>query len=108
MLSELKLLTLAQLEKVAIDSGPDVIGGLANSLMSFRSSQCPLKVWLGMLDAQPLVGLSKLRRFAIELEPPRHAGDNMIFPVPGIDTVFKRRKNRTRNRIKTLVVVSIA
>jgi hypothetical protein len=38
MLSELRLLTLAQLEKAAIDSGFDVVGGPGNSLMSFRSS----------------------------------------------------------------------
>ncbi len=56
--SELKLLTLAQLEKAAIDSGFDVVGGLANSLMSFRSSQCPLKIWLGIMDTRPVVGLS--------------------------------------------------
>lgn len=36
MLAELKLLTLAQLEKAAIDSGFDVVGGLANDLMAFR------------------------------------------------------------------------
>ncbi|MDP1607299.1 MAG: HNH endonuclease signature motif containing protein [Rhodocyclaceae bacterium] len=57
-LSELKLLTLAQLEKAAIDSGFDVVGGLANSLMSFRSSQCPLKIWLGIMDTRPVIGLS--------------------------------------------------
>ena len=33
-LSELKLLTLAQLEKAAIDSGFDVVGGLASSLIT--------------------------------------------------------------------------
>lgn len=54
-LSELKLLTLAQLEKAAIDSGFDVVGGLAHSLMSFRSSQCPLKIWLGVMDTCPIV-----------------------------------------------------
>lgn len=69
MLSELKLLTLAQLEKAAIDSGFDVVGGLAYSLMSFRSSQCPLKIWLGILDAQPLVGLS-MANVAAELDRP--------------------------------------
>lgn len=69
MLSELKLLTLAQLEKAAIDSGFDVVGGLAYSLMSFRSSQCPLKVWLGILDAQPLIGLS-MANVAAEMDRP--------------------------------------
>lgn len=69
MLSELKLLTLAQLEKAAIDSGFDVVGGLGNSLMSFRSSQCPLKIWLGILDAQPLIGLS-MANVAAEMDCP--------------------------------------
>lgn len=69
MLSELKLLTLAQLEKAAIDSGFDVVGGLSNRLMSYRSSQCPLKIWLGILDAQPLVGLS-MTNVAAEMDRP--------------------------------------
>lgn len=69
MLSELKLLTLAQLEKAAIDSGFDVVGGLASRLMSFRSSQCPLKVWLGIMDARPLVGLS-MANVAAEMDRP--------------------------------------
>lgn len=69
MLSELKLLTLAKLEKAAIDSGFDVAGGLGNSLISFRSSQCPLKIWLGILGAQPLVGLS-MANVAAELDRP--------------------------------------
>lgn len=76
MLSELKLLTLAQLEKAAIDSGFDVVGGLVNSLMSFRSSQSPLKVWLGILDAQPLVGLS-MANVAAEMDRP-----SILAPLP--------------------------
>ena len=59
MLSDIKLLTLARLEKAAIDSGFDVVGGKVNNTLSFRSSQCPLKIWLGMQDECPMVGLSK-------------------------------------------------
>ena len=68
-LIELKLLTLAQLEKAAIDSGFDVVGGLANSLMAFRSTQCPLNIWLGIVDSKPVVGLSMLN-VAREMEHP--------------------------------------
>jgi len=75
MLSELKLLTLAQLEKAAIDSGFDVVGGLANSLMAFRSSQSPLKIWLGIVEVnssihQPVIGLS-MSNVAAELNLPK-------------------------------------
>lgn len=74
LLSELKLLTLAQLEKAAIDSGFDVVGGLANSLMAFRSSQSPLRIWLGIIEAdastsQPIIGLS-MSNVAAELHCP--------------------------------------
>ncbi|MFZ2627529.1 MAG: integrase arm-type DNA-binding domain-containing protein, partial [Rugosibacter sp.] len=74
LLAELKLLTLAQLEKAAIDSGFDVVGGLANSLMAFRSSQSPLRIWLGVIEvdastSQPVVGLS-MPNVAVELRCP--------------------------------------
>jgi len=58
MLSSLKLLGLAQLEKAAIDSGFDVAGGTAGKALAFRSSQCPLRIWLGTTEAGPVVGLS--------------------------------------------------
>ena len=74
LLAELKLLTLAQLEKAAIDSGFDVVGGLVNSLMAFRSSQSPLRIWLGIIEAdastpQPVIGLS-MPNVAAELRCP--------------------------------------
>lgn len=77
-LAELKFLTLAQLEKAAIDSGFDVVGGLANNLMVFRSSQSPLRIWLGIIKAdasipQPVIGLS-MPNVAAELHCPEITG----------------------------------
>jgi hypothetical protein len=77
-LPELKLLTLAQLEKAAIDSGFDVVGGLTNSFMAFRSSQSPLRIWLGIIKAdpsppQPIIGLS-MPNVAAELHCPEITG----------------------------------
>jgi len=69
MFSELKLLTLAQLEKAAIDSGFDIVGGVANNVMAFRSSHCPMKIWLGMISTHPVVGLS-MANVATELNRP--------------------------------------
>lgn len=78
LLAELKLLTLAQLEKAAIDSGFDVVGGLANSLMAFRSSQSPLRIWLGIIEvdastSQAVIGLS-MPNVATELHCPEITG----------------------------------
>lgn len=69
MFSELKLLTLVQLEKAAIDSGFDIVGGLANSVVAFRSSQSAMKIWLGMMEKHPVVGLS-MANVATELNRP--------------------------------------
>lgn len=69
-LTELKLLTRAQLEKAAIDSGFDVSGVATSNLMSFRSSHCPLKIWLGTThDANPVVGFS-MANVAAEMDHP--------------------------------------
>ena len=78
MFSELKLLTLAQLEKAAIDSGFDIVGGVANNMMAFRSSQSPMKVWLGIISTQPVVGLS-MANVVTELNRPA------IHPTLGIN-----------------------
>lgn len=81
-LGELKLLTLAQLEKAAIDSGFDVVGGVANRLLAFRSSQCPLKICLGMMEAdlsgpQPVIGMS-MANVAAEMQRPMIAGPSDV------------------------------
>lgn len=69
MLTELKLLTLAQLEKAAIDCGFDIPGRIEHNVMSFRSSQCPLRIWLGVIDTYPIVGLS-MTNVSVELNRP--------------------------------------
>ncbi len=69
MLSRLKLLTLAQLEKAAIDSGFDVAGDVTHNVIAFRSSHAPLRIWLGILDTHPVVGLS-MANVATEVDRP--------------------------------------
>ena len=59
-----------QLEKAAIDSGFDVCVVTNGNLMSFRSSHCPLKIWLGKTqDANPVIGLS-MDNVAAEMDHP--------------------------------------
>lgn len=80
-LTELKLLTRAQLEKAAIDSGFDVSGVATSNLMSFRSSQCPLSIWLGIIDTKPIVGVS-MGNVAAEIGRPT-IDLPMVSPIEG-------------------------
>jgi hypothetical protein len=46
MLIQPRLLVQAQLDKAAVDSGFDVAAGWEQEALAYRSSSCPLRIWL--------------------------------------------------------------
>lgn len=68
------MLDRVSLDKAAVDAGFDIKEASAAGWLPYASTSCPLRVWLAMLDGQPIAALS-LENVLTELALPSPAAD---------------------------------